>query len=193
MDRLYLPILYGTVREPRHSIGVARFALEVLRARPAVETRLFDPRDLRLGDLVTREWEMETRPPVLEEFVREMGRADGFVIVTPEYNHSYPGALKNMIDHLYDEWNRKPFALVTAGGVVGGARAAIALREVLVGVEAIAIPAQLSVPTVQETFDEDGPRTQREVWTRRLHRVFDELEWYARALRPARSPSGPGA
>ncbi|MCI4355160.1 MAG: NAD(P)H-dependent oxidoreductase, partial [Thermoplasmata archaeon] len=84
-------------------MGVARFALALLRGRPNTESRLFDPRDLALGDLDTREWERDARPPALVEFVREMGRADGFVLVTPEYNHSFPGALKNMVDHLYDE------------------------------------------------------------------------------------------
>src|SRR5580658_3206161 len=114
---LYLPIIYGSIRAERKSIHVARFAVERLALRPDVETRLFDPIDFPFGNLEFREWEWKSAPPSVGQFVAEMGRADGFIIVTPEYNHGYPGTVKNLMDHLYDEWNRKPFGLVGAGGM----------------------------------------------------------------------------
>ena len=188
---LYLPVLYGTVREPRASVGVARFVARELAKRPGVETRLFDPRDLPFGNLVRREWEMEPPDPRVVAFVNAMRRADGFVIVTPEYNHGIPGTLKNLIDHLFDEWGRKPFGIVSAGGMAGGLRATEMLRQVIVGVAAISIPAQVPVFQVQDTFDENGPLADEERWAQRLQRFFAELEWYARALAAARAADPP--
>ena len=184
---LFLPVLYGTVREPRHSYGVARFVAARLALREGVETRLYDPRELPIGNLVQREWEQESPDPRLVEFVREMGRADGFVIVTPEYNYGIPGTLKNLLDHLYDEWNRKPFAMVTAGGISGGLRASDQLRQVVSGIGAFVVPVHVPVHSVQDTFDDQGPRKDPTVWEGRFDRLFNDLEWYARALKPARS------
>jgi NAD(P)H-dependent FMN reductase len=195
VERVYLPVLYGSVRKNRRSFPVAAYAHRLLEGRPDVETRLFDPRDLPFGNLVEREWEMESPPLPVTEFVREMGRADGFVVVTPEYNFGIPGALKNLLDHLFDEWNRKPFAMVTAGAISGGLRAADQLRQVISGVGAFVVPASVSVQFVGESFQENGPRATPEVWEERFGRMFRELEWYARALRPARlalASVGPG-
>lgn len=189
MDDLYLPVIYGTVREPRRSFGVARYVLEQLARRPGVRTRLFDPRDLPLPNLVQREWEQEDPDPRLVEFVREVGRADGFVVVSPEYNFGIPGTLKNLLDYVYDEWNRKPFAIVTAGGISGGLRAADMLRQVISGVGAISVPASVPVHHVEDAFTDEGPVRDREIWEGRLDRLFRELEWYARALRAGRADS----
>lgn len=188
---VYLPVLYGTVREPRASWGVAQFVVRELAKRPGVETRLFDPRELPLGNLVRREWEMQPPSPIVQHFVAEMGRADGFVVVTPEYNHGIPGTLKNLLDHLYDEWGRKPFGIVSAGGIAGGLRATEMLRQVISGLSAISIPAQVPVFQVQDHFDESGPTTDEERWVQRLDRFFGELEWYARALAVARANGPP--
>lgn len=84
---LDLPVLHGTVRRHRQSVHVARYVVALLQRRGA-QTRLFDPADWPFGNLVAREWEMDPRPPRVAEFVREMERADGFVIVSPEYTES---------------------------------------------------------------------------------------------------------
>lgn len=183
---LYLPVLLGTVRENRHSVHVARYATRLLEARPGVETRLFDPREWPFGDLERREWEMDPQPGRVETFVREMARADGFVIVAPEYNHGYPGALKNMLDAVYDEWNRKPFGLVGCGGMSGGMRMIEQLRLVVAGLAGVAVPRSLPVPFVKKAFGETGPLADDEAWARRFGALFDEVVWYAEALRAAR-------
>jgi NAD(P)H-dependent FMN reductase len=188
---LYLPVIYGTVRAERKSIHVARFVTERLALRPDVETRLFDPKGLPFGNLEFREWEWKDAPEGVTRFVAEMARADGFVIVTPEYNHGYPGTLKNILDHLSDEWHRKPFALVGAGGMYGGVRAIDGLRLVLPGLGAVGIPSMIGVTNVETAFAEGGPVRDRENWERRFDRLFTELEWYARALRQARLDDPP--
>lgn len=190
---LFIPVIHGTVRAQRRSIGVARFVHQRLAKRPDVESRLYDPRELPFGNLVEREWEMDPQPPEVTRFVREMARADAFIIVTPEYNHGIPGTLKNVLDHLYDEWNRKPFGLVGAGGVSGGLRALDNLRQVVSGLGAFAVPAHVAVQFVQKEFTDDGPH-DAEKWAGRVDKLLDDVEWYARALKPAReaaaSPSG---
>ncbi|MCI4346321.1 MAG: NAD(P)H-dependent oxidoreductase [Thermoplasmata archaeon] len=183
---LYFPVLYGTVREGRRSLVLARYVVQRLSKRPGVRAKLFDPAELPFGNLVQREWELPTPDPRVSAFVGEMASADGFVVVTPEYNYGIPGTLKNLLDSLFDEWNRKPFGVVTAGGIVGGVRAADQLRQVIAGVRAVMIPAHVPVPFVGKAFDDSGAPRNPEELDPRLDRMFDELEWYARALSAAR-------
>lgn len=183
---LYLPILLGTVRDQRKSEHVARFALGRLQARHGVESRLFDPREWPFGNLELREWEQHPPQPRVQKFVAEMARADGFVIVSPEYNYGYPGTLKNMLDHVYDEWNRKPFAIVGCGGLSGGLRMIEHLRPVIAGLGAVSLPHAVPVQHVGKTFGPEGPLERSEDWARRFDKLFEELEWYARALKAAR-------
>ena len=188
---LYLPILYGSVREGRKSFAVAEFIESRLQIRPGVTTKLFDPRNLPFGNLVRREWEMDPASPEVQAFVQEMARADGFVVVTPEYNFGIPGALKNMFDHLFDEWNHKPFGLVTAGGIAGGARAGDQLRIGIPGLRDFTIPMSLPVPSVERTFGPSGSIADRPDWEKRVDAFLAQLEWYARALSEARRTSPP--
>lgn len=182
---LYLPVLLGTVRDENRAKHVAAYVVRLLGER-GVETRLVDPDALPFGVLRRREWEMAPQPPEVKAFVEDMARADGFVVVSPEYNHGYPGSLKNLLDHLFDEWGRKPFALVGLGGVSGGLRMIEQMRQVVAGLEAVAIPAHVAVQQVSKAFGPGGPVEDEPRWRERFGRTFDELEWYARALKAAR-------
>ncbi len=186
---LYLPVILGTARRGNHSADVARFVAARIAKRSDAQARVFDPRELPFGNLTAREWEMEPRPPAVRAFVDEMARADGFVLVFPEYNYGYPGTLKNVLDALWDEWNRKPFGLVSTGGMSGGLRAQEILRPVISGLGAIAVPAGVAVPNVQVAFDENGPVADPDRWATRVDRFLDEVVWYATALRRAREES----
>jgi NAD(P)H-dependent FMN reductase len=187
---LDIPVLLGTIRQERKSEWVARYVVDRLAKRPGVTSRLVDPRDLPFGNLDQREWEMDPQPPEVAAFVRDMARADGFVVVTPEYNWGYPGTLKNLLDALYDEWNRKPFALVGVGGISGGLRAIDNLRQVVGGLGAIVVPSHVPVAYVTRAFTPEGPLEAAE-WDRRFEKMFEELEWYASALQKARAASPP--
>lgn len=187
---LYLPVLLGTVRRDAKSPWVARYVAQRLAARPGIASRVVDPAQLPFGNLVDREWEMEPRPPEVAAFVQDMARADGFVVVAPEYNYGYPGALKNLLDALYDEWNRKPFALVGVGGISGGLRMIDNLRQVVSGLGAVVVPTHVPVTFVGKSFHESGPLDPEE-WDRRFAKMFEELEWYAQALQRARAESPP--
>ncbi|HVM44782.1 MAG TPA: NAD(P)H-dependent oxidoreductase [Candidatus Thermoplasmatota archaeon] len=182
---MYLPVILGTSREGNRSAWVARYVEGRLR-EPGLETRLFTAARLGLGDLRRREWEEPQRAPALDEFVREMARADGFVLVFPEYNHGYPGALKNILDHVYDEWNRKPFAFVSTGGVSGGMRAQENLAPVIRALKGAVVPAGVAVASVSKAFSRDGP-VDAAAWERRVDAMIDDLLWWARALAEARA------
>lgn len=187
-ETLSIPLLVGTEREGRLSIHVARWLHGLVTARPHLRSPFIDPRDLPwLGNLRHREWEFPEPPPGLPHLTAALAEADGFLIVTPEYNHGYPGALKNLLDTWYDEWNGKPFGIVTvSNGSFGGLRAAEQLRVVIGGIGALTIPTSMPVPKVSEAFDEEG-RLQDPAYERRAGRLLDELERYARALRIARA------
>lgn len=118
-----------------------------------------------------------------------MARADGFLVVTPEYNYGIPGALKNVLDALEDEWRRKPFAAVGAGGISGGLRAVDHLRQVVSGLGAVMVPAHLPVQHVGRTWGPEGPLADAEDWAKRFDKVLADLEWYAGALTAGRSRS----
>lgn len=185
---LDLPVILGTVREGRQSEHVARWAHKRLAARPGVSSALVDPRDLPFGNLVEREFEMKVRPPVVAKFVDDMTRADGFLVVTPEYNHGVPGALKNLLDVTFKPWNRKPFAFVgCSNGMAGGLRVIDMMRQVSAGLGAVSVPAHMPVPNVDKAFGPDGPASDGEAWTKRLDKLLDELVFYAEALKPARA------
>lgn len=183
---LDLPVILGTIREGRQSEHVARYVHKRLAARPGVTSAFVDPRDLQFGDLVQREFEMTERPPKVAAFVSAMTRADGFLVVTPEYNYSIPGALKNLLDITYKPWNRKPFALVGCGGVSGGLRAIDMLRQTVSGLGAITVPLHVPVQNVGRTFNAEGPIADQVDWDKRIDGLLEQLEWYAKALKPAR-------
>ena len=185
---LDLPVILGTVREGRHSEHVARWAHGRLAKRPGITSALIDPRELPFGNLVEREFEMKQRPPAVARFVDDMAKADGFLIVTPEYNYGMPGALKNLLDITFKPWNRKPFAFVgCSNGIAGGLRVIDMMRQVTAGLGAIAVPAHLPVREVDKAFGPSGPNADHPDWERRLDKVLDELMFYAEALKPARA------
>src|SRR5688572_1992717 len=114
---LYLPIILGTARQGRQSEHVANFILGEMKKRPEIETELIDVRQLkmRLDDAGE-----EMKDP---SYAEKMTRADGLVIVTPEYNHGYPGLLKHALDMCLKEYIHKAVALCgVSAGPFGGAR-----------------------------------------------------------------------
>ncbi|HUR68788.1 MAG TPA: NAD(P)H-dependent oxidoreductase [Candidatus Thermoplasmatota archaeon] len=190
--RRFLPVLLGTVREENKSQDIARLVHEALEAR-GFESRVIEP---SFGNLATPEWDMDPRPPEVDALVADLARADGFVLVFPEYNHSFPGALKNLIDHVFDEWNRKPFAMVSTGGMSGGIRAQENLLPVIRGVQGIAVPTSVAI-SIPKGADKAWPAGHtgvsgtargydREATRRRIDAMIDDLAWWADALAAGR-------
>jgi NAD(P)H-dependent FMN reductase len=189
---LHIAILYGSVREARAGIRVVRFLSSALRRRghtvdvvDAAEERL------PLLDRMYKEYERGTAPAVLEELAQLYRKVDAFAIVSGEYNHGIPPALKNLLDHFLEEYFFRPSAIICySAGQFGGVRAAMQLRMTLAELGMQSIPSLLPVPRVQEAFTPAGDPTDP-AFERHCERFFRELEWYAHALRQARAEGVP--
>lgn len=118
-------------------------------------------------------------------WVELVARHDGYIVVTPEYNHGYPAALKNALDYAYVGWNRKPMAFVSYGGSSGGVRAVEQLRLVAIELQLAPIRDEVNIPFIGRALDPQGVPID-ELHRKRLEAMLGELAWWARALKAAR-------
>jgi len=179
-QKLFIPVLLGTVRQGRRSERVARFLVEQLESRADIETTLIDPRDMYLPmtdegqDL--KEKNTEYRDTII--------RADALVIVAPEYNHSFSGSLKRVLDVLYDEYQNKAVGIAgVSTGPWGGARAIEALLPVVRELGLIVSDESMQITKVRDEFPEDGDMPNRADWEKRAQLFVDRLVWLAHALK----------
>jgi NAD(P)H-dependent FMN reductase len=192
MEPLDLLVIYGSVRRDRQGIKAARFIVEACRARGHQAT-LVDPAEERLPllDRMYKEYEAGKAPEPLERLAGRIRSADGFLIVSGEYNHSIPPALSNLLDHFLEEYFWRPSAIVCySAGAFGGVRAAMQLRALLGELGMPSIPSLFPVPRVQDAFDDNGHPRDPAI-AQRAARFLGELEWYARALKTARQAGVP--
>jgi NAD(P)H-dependent FMN reductase len=183
MDKIFLPVLLGTNRKERNSVHVAKWLLAEMEKRPEIETRLFDVDDFALPqhDYGTG---IKDRFPDWRDTV---ARADGLVLVTPEYNHGYPGALKGVLDLLLKEYTHKSVALVgVSAGPWGGTRVIEALVSVVRELGLAVTFTDLNFPSVQQKFDQDG-KLLDEAYQKRVKDFLDELIWMSRTLKWGRA------
>ncbi|MEQ9639541.1 MAG: NADPH-dependent FMN reductase [Alphaproteobacteria bacterium] len=191
-ETLTIPVLYGSMRRDRQGIRAARFVVDRLAAR-GHEPVLVDAMDLDLPllDRMYKEYADGEAPAKLEKLATLYRRADGFLVVSGEYNHGIPPALKNLIDHFLEEYLWRPSGIVCySAGQFGGVRAAMQLRMTLAEVGMPSISSLLPIPRISDALDEDGnPAEDRMVG--RLDRFLDEFFWFCRALRAERAKGTP--
>lgn len=180
-ERLFIPLLLGTPRKGRESEHVAKWLFGKMQERgEEIETKYFDVRDFRLPP---DDYGMEIKED-FPEWRDAVTRADGLVIVTPEYNHGYPGALKSVLDLLLPEYIHKAvaFCAVSAQGW-GGVRVIEQLVPVSRELGLAVTFTDLNFPRVQTLFDADGNLKDEEAYAPRVKNFLDELIWMSRALR----------
>ncbi len=183
----YIPVILGSTRRNRQSVKVAKFALNSLQQTGRIETELLDLQELNFPMLEERLRFRNDPPPGIPEFSAKITRADAVLIVTPEYNNGYPGVLKNALDYLYTEYKRKPFGIITvSAGPFGGILCLTSLRQVVLALGGVPIPAGLPVAKVQDAFDADGNPVDP-AFRKRATAFFDELLWFTEALANQRS------
>ena len=185
---LDLVVVYGSVRSARQGIKLARFLVRELEDR-GHRPHLIDPLEVRLPllDRMYKEYLKGEAPAAMEDMGARLRKADGFVIVSGEYNHGIPPALKNLLDHFLEEWFWRPSAIACySAGAFGGVRAAMQLRATLAELGMPSIPSLYPVPKVGQQFDEDGVPLD-DGPKRRVVRFLAEFEWYANALKAARA------
>jgi len=141
MPSYYVPILLGSVRRGRQSPKVAKFLMSRLGRYPSAETEILDALDFDFPVMEERFHNREDPPPRMAELASKIERADGLLLVSPEYNHGYPGVVKNLLDYFYPEYRRKPVGIVTvSAGSFGGLRALEQLRPVFLALGDTASP-----------------------------------------------------
>ncbi|QKQ98317.1 hypothetical protein GKQ38_02185 [Candidatus Nanohaloarchaea archaeon] len=174
-DKLELLVIEGTAREGRKSIRPALYVTRKLNSR-GHDTELFDLADREIPMLEhTRYSDNDKHPEDIEEFGQKVEKADGLVVVSPEYNHSIPGSLKNLLDHLYPEYNDKPFSFVTvSGGSFGGVRALSHLHDVALEFGGNIGP-DIPVSNVGSTFNEEG-ELEDDNYIDRFESFLDDVE-----------------
>jgi NAD(P)H-dependent FMN reductase len=187
-----VPVIYGSVRTERQGIRAARFVVSELTRR-RIKPVLVDPLEKRLPLLDRRysDFVPGEAPPVIEELARLFLSADGFMVVSGEYNHGIPPALKNLLDHFLEEYFWRPAAIVTySGGRWGGVRAAMQLRACLAEMGMVTIPSTLPFARVHEAFAEDGTPSDAKT-PQYATEFFDEFVWYMEALKARRAQGVP--
>ncbi|MER6448749.1 NADPH-dependent FMN reductase [Streptomyces venezuelae] len=176
---LRIALVVGSTREGRFGPTVARWFETAAAGRTDIELTVADLAD---ADLPAH-WTPSLTPRG-HAFVEQLARADAYVILTPEYNHSFPASLKQAIDTAGHVWRRKPVGFVSYGGLSGGLRAVEQLRPVF---------AELHATTVRETvsfhqfpFDETGAPRDADGARTAVTVLLDDLLWWGHALRTAR-------
>ncbi|MEU8685511.1 NAD(P)H-dependent oxidoreductase [Streptomyces sp. NPDC048611] len=129
----------------------------------------------------------EGPPRVVADLARRVDAAEAFVVVTPEYNHSFPAPLKNAIDWFRQEWYAKPVSFVSYGGISGGLRAVEQLRLVFGELHTVPIRDSVSFHRVQEQFDEGGAPKDPVGCGTAAKAMLDQLSWWAQSLTEART------
>lgn len=175
MSKLYIPVLAGTTREQRKSIFAAQLVAEVGNTFEDVETEVIDPKNFNFpGD------GNDPRYTAITE------KAQGFFIVTPEYNHSFPGSLKRMLDSELKNYIHKPVAFAGASsGQWGGVRAIEALVSSVREMGMVSTFTDMQFPKVQELFNEQG-ELQNEAYREYVKGAWAELIWMAKVLKDGR-------
>jgi NAD(P)H-dependent FMN reductase len=179
MDKLLLPILLGTNRKNRNSVHPAKWLLGEMERRPDIETRLFDVRDFALPHDDYGQGLKAQFPEWRDTIVQ----ADGLVIVSPEYNHGYPGALKAVLDLLLKEYIHKAVAFVgVSGGPWGGTRVIEAMVPMVRELGLAVTFSDLNFAKVHNTFDAEG-KLLDPAFEKRGQDFLDELVWMSRTLK----------
>lgn len=180
MEDLFIPTILGTGHASSNSAKVANFVFNV--AKEYFKTDLYTATDwglTRTDNSVTTEKS--------KEYQKIIQRADGLLIVSPEYNHGYPGELKLMLDQLYTEYNRKPIGICgVSAGPMGGARMVEQLQLVAIELQMVPLRNAVYFSNVGKLFDKAGQIQDQSFIIERVKNLLGELVWYAKVLKYGR-------
>lgn len=178
---LRLAVIIGSTRQGRFAPTVAAWFASVAARRADLAVDVIDLAEARLPDVLS-----DQSPPSVRAVGARLADADAVVVVTPEYNHSFPASLKNAIDWYFKEWQAKPVGFVSYGGMSGGLRAVEHLRQIFVELHAVTVRDAVSFHGVWGLFDADGQPKDQPGSTRAATAMLDQLVWWGHALREAR-------
>jgi NAD(P)H-dependent FMN reductase len=187
-----ISVIVGSIRQGRFSEKPARWIFEQLKRRSEVDARLLDLRDFPMPFFdhampPARPGRPPYDNPVVNKWTAAIGASDGFIIVTPEYNYGPPAVLKNALDWVYPEWNRKAIGFVSYGGV-GGARSVQQLREVAIELQLAPIRSSVHLPVAVLMAHFQGGDVDKGLaeLEKNANVMIDDLLWWTTALKSAR-------
>jgi NAD(P)H-dependent FMN reductase len=181
---MHIAILSTSLRQARKSHRVVRYFKSRIEEDASRRVDVLDLQEYNFPLFDERIRFMENPPANVLDFADRIRKADGVIIVTPEYNGGYPASLKNVIDLLKDEWLRKPIALITvSSGPYGGVLVSPSLVFTLWKKGCWVVPARYNVASVEESFAEDGTPADKTTADRRATAFLQELYWCAEARR----------
>jgi len=192
-----LAIVIGAVREGRKTPKQAKWVFNSVSELEDVEAEMVDLKDYPMpifNEAASPRYNPDREiDPIAQKWLDKLAEFEAYIFVTPEYNHSVPGVLKNALDYVDWQLKRKPAAVV-AHGSAGGARAEVALKEILS--ESRAVPMStipgLTITGMSEKIDAEGNLSAAEKAKPHgpqsaLDQMFDDLKWYSDALAAARA------
>jgi NAD(P)H-dependent FMN reductase len=179
-------MIIGSVREGRRGRAIGEWAYQAAAAKEDLSVELIDLKEWNfpMFDLAKPPIMGEYSDPLQRRWAKKIKKADGYVFICPEYNHSFPSSLKNALDYLYEEWGRKPAAFI-GYGPSGGIRGIEQLKLVLIELNVAPLSSALHLYKVHEKI-ENGRFQGDEREAANLHRVLDELLWWSKTLRAGR-------
>lgn len=193
-----IQVIIGSTRQNRVSEKPAAWIYEYAKTKAEVEVELIDLRDYALPMLddpgVPLHMQGKYADERVQRWANKVAEADGYIIVSPEYNHGYPAVLKNAIDVLYPEWNNKPVGFMSYG-TIGGARVVEQLRLVAIELQMVPIQRALHVPgpvlAALMRPQEGEPSNPFAAMTWQADGFLEQLIWWMQALKTAREQQVP--
>ncbi|MEU7576469.1 NAD(P)H-dependent oxidoreductase [Streptomyces sp. NPDC041068] len=179
---LKVAVIVASTREGRFAPTVAAWFTAQATQRADLDLDVIDLADARLPDGLTGQ-----PGPEVARITPRIDAADAFVVITPEYNHSFPATLKTAIDWHYAEWRAKPVGFVSYGGMAGGLRAVEQLRQVFAELHAVTVRDTVSFHGVWDCFDEAGALTDPSGPTSAAKTMLDQLAWWGHTLRDGKT------
>lgn len=187
VPKVRLAIIIGSIRTDRFCPTPARWIAEHARRRPDLDVDLIDLADAEVPPVLGGDSHDEPVPSQVAALGERLAAAEAFILVTPVYNRSFPGSVKNAIDWFYAEWQLKPIGFISYGGTFGGVESINALRTVFAEFDAVALADAITFPNFWETFDDDSRPVDAGRAAARATRMLEQLEWWATTLREGRS------
>ncbi|PST17977.1 FMN reductase [Rhizobium sp. JAB6] len=180
-ERTRLAIIYGSTRPGRLCDRVVNWVARELAHYPSIDIDLIDPLEFDLP------FEHNREHPGVAALSERLSDADAFIVVTPEYNHSFTASLKFVLDLVYEPWHGKPVAFVSYGGISGGLRAVEQLRLVFAELHTVTVRDTVSFANPWGRFAEDGTLENPLDARKSLVLMIARLTWWSSALKPART------
>jgi NAD(P)H-dependent FMN reductase len=185
-DRIRVAVILSSVRKGRFGPKIANWFVGTADQRDDIEVDLIDLADFPLPTALTDQPAPEVAE-LLGAFSARLSGADGFVVVTPEYNHSFPASLKAALDWTQHEWHAKPVGFVGYGGLAGGLRAVQQLKHIFTELHAVPVRDAVSFHSPWAQFDSEGNLTEPAHAESAAKVLWERLSWWALATREAKA------